>query len=88
MIVSVRPRRATSTLPFAPPTDRPCRAKTPGQGFERADAIPDETVMKTYYENACWELANARNFQAQCADMNVVAAIPVVGYTLDTLRPP
>ena len=54
------------------------------KGLEPADTNPDETVAKTYYENARWQLGNARNLQGQYSDTDAIAAILLVRYTLLT----
>ena len=41
-------------------------------------------MAKTYYENARWQLGNARNLQGQYSDTDAIAAILLVRYTLLT----
>lgn len=41
-------------------------------------------MPNAYYENARWQLGNARNLQGQYSDTDAVAAILLVRYTLLT----
>ncbi|KZT67971.1 hypothetical protein DAEQUDRAFT_368857 [Daedalea quercina L-15889] len=54
------------------------------KGLEPPDTSPNDTVTKAYYDNARWQLSNAKNLQGQYSETDAAAAILLVQYSLLT----